>query len=105
MRKIQSIEMREIHQVFVETTPWYATLRIISKGRNLNDVKILFLKKEDAKKARRLIEGLLVALTEGVDLSSVPDEEIMKEVEKIGEAEKIEHASKMQKDIIALGFK
>ena len=51
------------------------------------------MKKNDAKKARRIIQGIIAAHKEGVDLSSLAEEGLVEKLETLGGAGDIESMS------------
>jgi hypothetical protein len=93
MRRLHTISIEDISDIFVETTPFYATLKIVDKDFIENSVEVPFLKKDDAKRARRLIQGLVTAYKEGVDLTSLPDEGLVAKLEVLGSAGEVENIS------------
>lgn len=85
-RHLHTIPVENIQDVFVEMTPFYATLKIIDKGFVENTIEVSYLKKREAKSARRIIQGLITAFKEGIDLASLPDEGLLKKLEVLGSA-------------------
>jgi hypothetical protein len=82
--RVHSIALKDISDVFIETAPMYATLKIIDRNFIENQVIVPFLKKENAVKAQRIIQGLIVAEREGVDLSKVLDDSLVEKLETLG---------------------
>lgn len=85
-RHLHTIPVENIQDVFVEMTPFFATIKVIDKGYVENTIEVPFLKKEDAKKVRRVVQGLITAYKEGVDLASLPDEDLVAKLEILGDA-------------------
>lgn len=81
-----SILIQNINGVTVTTGLFFATLSVEISGFEQNPEDIRFLPKESALKAKRIILGLVAAHKEGVDLSKIPMEKIVSEVEEIGRA-------------------
>lgn len=90
MRRLHTLAIKDIEDVFIEETPVYAALKIVDKGFVENVVEVQFLKKDEAKKARRLIQGLVTAYKEGVDVAYLPDEELAEKLEILGDAGEVE---------------
>lgn len=89
-RRLHTIDIKDIEDVFVQTTPFYATLQIVDKGFVENSVQIQFLRKHDAKKARRIIQGLMSAKKEGIDILSLPQDGLLEKLEALGDAGEVE---------------
>lgn len=90
MRRLHTVSIEDISDVFVETTPWYATLKIVDKDFIENSVEVQFLRKNDAKKARRIIQGLVTAFKEGINIATLPDESLLEKLEALGNAGEVE---------------
>ena len=73
-----------IREVFVETSPWFATLKIVGKDFNGKSVKISFLKRDDALKAKKIIQGLSIGVKEGVDFSQIQKDSLSEKLEDLG---------------------
>ena len=87
--EIHSIPIANIVDVYVETGPLFATLRILPQLVFEHQVtEITKLWKTDAVKARDMIQGLIVAIKEDIDVSKLPEEE---------------DVSKLQHELIHLG--
>lgn len=85
--EIRSIHIKNISHIFVDTGPFFATLNIIDQSvleDNVGKVQIPYIKKEEALRARRIIQGLIVANKEGVDLFKLTDNDLDKKLEEIG---------------------
>jgi hypothetical protein len=82
--QIISILISEISSVEADTTLFFGTLRISSKLPGAAPLEVPFLRKSDAMKARRIIQGLAVSLTNKVDVTKIPNEQLVDGVEKLG---------------------
>jgi hypothetical protein len=85
-----SVKIQDITDVMVETSPFFATLKIIDWGFTENSIRISFLKISDARKLRRIIQGLVIANREGVSLTNLKDEHLIEKVEAIGKIREID---------------
>lgn len=81
-----TIHIRNILDVIVDCSVLFATLRIMYQGFGPNTINVRFLKKREAQKARRIIQGLAVATKEGVDFTKLITPELVNKVENIGSA-------------------
>jgi hypothetical protein len=86
--EIKSVGIEDISEVAVSTTIVFATLRIAARSFIDNMVEIQFLRKQDAMKARRIIEGLRILHGEKVDLSTLDLSQLVTKVEEIGAFQK-----------------
>lgn len=92
-RQVESILYRDVADVIMETSPFFATLEIIERHNKDRPFKIAFLKKNDAAYARRIIQGLVILKgmpTRDFDLSIFEKEELLQKLEELGGARKIE---------------
>ncbi len=84
-QRIHSIAIQDISDVFVDTSPWYASLRIAYKGLIEKSIKISFLKRNDALKAKKIIHGLMIGIKEGIDFSKlVNNDQLIEKLEDLG---------------------
>lgn len=89
---IISLPIRNLIDVTVDAGPFFATLSFIdnSFAPNQNVIKVHYLKRGDAQKVRRIVQGLIIVTKEDVDLSHVTAEDLINTAESIGRAEAIE---------------
>lgn len=83
-RYIQTFDLENIAEVQVETTPLFSKLTLIDKTLKESKVEIKNLKTGEAMKARRIIQGLLSARDKKIDLSEIPDDEVIDKLEELG---------------------
>lgn len=83
-RQTSSIPLRDIASVEVQTSPFFATLSIINMRYPMEPHVINYLKKNEAIKAKTIIDGLLVALSQGADIAEIEPNTLLKEIEKVG---------------------
>lgn len=86
--EVRSMEIVDVEDVTVEAGPFFATLIIVEKSK-VSTLIVKYLKTGDAIKARRIIQGLVLANKGGIDLSKIKDEELLKRVEELGRAREI----------------
>lgn len=79
-----SIFIKNITDVFVDTGPFFATLKIVDRGYVENTIVVKFLKREEAKRARRIIQGLVIACSQDIDLSKLDESDLLHKVELLG---------------------
>jgi hypothetical protein len=86
IQNVQSIYINDIAQVDVTANIILAGVSI--KDRFFADKEHLVnhLKKSDAYKARRIIQGLIVANRESIDLSKVHENDLAQKLEELGQA-------------------
>ncbi len=84
--RVHGIYIRNISDVYVDTGPFFATLKIIDQGIVENTVIVNYLKKKEALKAREIIQGLIVANRHGIDVSAIDDTDLVNKLVSLGEA-------------------
>ncbi len=73
--EIHSIPIKNIVDIYVDTGPFFATLRILPQLIFQNQItQIPKLWKSDAMKARDVIQGLILATKENINVTNLPDE-------------------------------
>ena len=84
--EIRSISIGSIGQIYVDTGPIFATLDIVDQVYvdESSRIKIAYLKKEEALRARRIIQGLIIARNEDIDIAKVHDGDLVRKLEQIG---------------------
>lgn len=88
--RIVTIPIKNISDVLVDTSIFFSTIKIVDVYFSRNEVSLSFLKNNDAKKARRIIQGLVTANKEGIDLAHLSEEEILDKIEEIGKIYSLE---------------
>ncbi len=78
-----SVDIKDISNVFIESSLFYATLQIVSRTFIQNDIKIGNLSKKKAVKARMIIEGLRTLAGHNLDTSSFNVPELISKIEEI----------------------
>lgn len=77
-----SVDIKDISNVFIESSLFFAKLQIVSRTYIQNDVKMNYLQKGKAEKAKMIIEGLRIFANNDIDTS---DYEIDELISKLGE--------------------
>lgn len=86
--QIHSVFVKDISDVLVETSWFFSTLKIIDVGYTENSIDVNYLTTDDAKKARKVIQGLIVAHKQGLDLSKYELPDLSQKLEELGRAER-----------------
>lgn len=81
-----SIPLRDIANIEIQTAPFFATLRIINIRYPMHPLILRYLKKDDAFRAKNIIDGLLVAMSQGADISAIEPKQFLEEIERVGES-------------------
>ncbi len=77
-----SVDIKDISNVFIESSIFFATLQVVSRPYVQNDIKIGKLNKTKAARARMIIEGLRTFAVHNIDTSNYGIEEL---ISKIGQ--------------------
>jgi hypothetical protein len=83
-QQIHSIPIAEVGSIEVSTNMFFGNIKIFYKIINQPVWEVKGLKKSDALRARRIIEGLLISKSQNIDISSIPTTELSSWLEKIG---------------------
>lgn len=89
--QIRSLAVKDLGEIIVETGMFFATLKILERrvGPD-NIIEIKNLKREDAMRARRILQGLVAADKQGIDLTKFDPEELAKKAEELGQTTEAE---------------
>jgi len=85
--EVHSVDIKDISNIFINRTIFFAQLVIISKTFEENEIKIRNLKTEEAVFARRIIEGLRVFVNKQIDTSSYTKKELVSKLEELSTTE------------------
>lgn len=77
-----SVDIRDISNVFLESSLFFATLQIVSRTFIKNNIKMMYLNKKEAEKVKMVIEGLRIFLDKEIDTSNY---EVGELIDKLGE--------------------
>lgn len=80
----RSILLKNVTDVFVDLDLWFASMKLIDRSYAENVLVIKYLPKADAIKARRIIQGLIVAVQNGIDLNTINSTELLSKIEELG---------------------
>jgi hypothetical protein len=79
----QSVYIKDIMDVIIETGPFFSSLRIVDIGYAQNKLSIKYLLRKDASCARQILEGLLAGTKAGVDFSCLKKGEILRVINSL----------------------
>lgn len=81
--EVHSVDIKNISNIFINTTIFFSQLVIISKTFEENEIKIRNLKTKEAIFARRIIEGLRIFENKQIDTSGYSREELMVKLQEL----------------------
>jgi len=81
--EVHSIDIKNISNIFINTSIFFSQLVIISKTFEENEVKISSLRTKEAVFARRIIEGLRIFESQKIDTSSYSKEELIAKLKEL----------------------
>lgn len=84
-----SIPIKNISDVIINTIPFFASMTIVDRFFRQDTVTVSFLKKDEAHQARKIIQGLVIATREGVDVSKIEVKELIRRAEALGKMQAI----------------
>lgn len=77
-----SIEIKNIANVFIESSLFFATIQVVSNTYVQNDIKIGYLYKKKAIKVQRIIEGLRLFREHNINTSNYGIDELIAKTEE-----------------------
>jgi hypothetical protein len=80
--QVHSVDIKDISNIFINLSPFFAELVLVSKTFAENEIRIHALRKKEAVIARRIIEGLRTFEEKQIDTSTYTKEEL---VAKLGQ--------------------
>lgn len=78
-----SVDINDISNVFIESSFLFSTLQVVSRTYIQNDIKIGYLNKKKAIKARMIIEGLRTLARHNLNTSSYEVDELILKIEEM----------------------
>jgi hypothetical protein len=81
--QVHSVDIKDISNVFVNTMPFYASLEIVSRTFEDNEITIRALWRSEAILIRRLIEGMRVLEFKQIDTSNYTKEELVAKLKEL----------------------
>ncbi|MCJ7804920.1 hypothetical protein MUP35_04290 [Patescibacteria group bacterium] len=85
--QVHSVDIKDISNIFINTSPFFAQLVIVSKTFKENEIRIKYLRKEEAVFVRRMIEGLRIFENKQIDTSVYTKEELIAKLEELSTTE------------------
>lgn len=85
-----SLSKESIEEVSLASGPIFSTLKIRTTRASDPCVQISYLRKEEAFKATRLIQGIITATKNDISLENIDSDDLAEKLEGLGSAKKIE---------------
>ena len=85
--EVHSVDIKDISNIFINTVIFFSQLIIVSKTFEENEIKITNLLTKEAVFARRIIEGLRVFVSKGIDTSVYSKDELIAKLEELSKTE------------------
>lgn len=86
---VYTVDLRNIANVIINTSPFFAQMVIVSKTFTENEIKINSLWIKDAIYVRRLIEGLRVLESNEIDTSGYTKRDLIGKLEELSSTETV----------------
>lgn len=87
--RLHSIPIGNVMDVFIDIGPFFATLHVVDMSFVENKMAVSYLKRKDAVKARRIIQGLIALHLEDVDIAALNHKELVAKLEELGRAKEV----------------
>lgn len=75
--EVHSVDLKDVSNIFINMTPFFAQLVIVSKTFTENEIRIASLWKDEAIYLRRIVEGLRTFASENIDTSVYTQGELL----------------------------
>jgi hypothetical protein len=85
--EVHSVDIKDISNIFINTTLFFSQLVIISKTFEENQIRIRNLRPSEAVFVRRIIEGLRELDSKQIDTSSYSKEELVSKLQELSTTE------------------
>lgn len=85
--EVHSVDIQDISNVFINTMAFFSQLVIISKTFEENEIKIRYLRTNEAVYARRIIEGLRTFENKHIDTALYSTEELIAKLAELSTTE------------------
>lgn len=85
-----SIHIKDIMDVFIDTSLFFSTIKIVDRGYTDNGIDIKWLKNNDAIRLRRIIQGLIIAHRQQLDFTKIDTKDLVSKIEDLGRVKEIE---------------
>lgn len=85
--EVHSVDIKDISNVFINTTILFSQLVIISNTFEKNEIKLKNLRPKEAVFVRRIIEGLRIFVSKQIDTSTYSVEELVAKLEELSTTE------------------
>lgn len=85
-KQVRSVVYSDIFNVVIHEGLFFAKLEIIDRYFSEQSIVIEFLKKKDAILARRIIQGMVIAKKEKIDLQALPIKDLIEKLDRIGKS-------------------
>lgn len=79
-----SLSINIIQEINIESGPLFSNIKFITIKPTEPIVSVKYLKKKDAIKARRIVQGLIIAHRNGVHMETIDPKELAYKVEELG---------------------
>lgn len=85
--EVHSVDIKDISNIFINKAFFFSQLEIVSRTFEDNQVRIKYLKNDEAIFIRRIIEGLRIFVSKDIDTSRYSKEELIAKLEELSRTE------------------
>lgn len=83
--EVMSIRIEDILNVTADVGPFFGSLKIYTRFfQNDKPYSVSFLRREDALRIKRILQGYVIALQKNIDCSTLPTPELAKMLDDLG---------------------
>lgn len=84
---VHSVDIEDISNIFINITPFFAQLVIVSATFTENEIRIRNLRKKEAVFVRRIVEGLRIFKDKKIDTSGYSKQELINKLQELSRTE------------------
>lgn len=85
-----TIPVKNISDIHLQTTPFFASLKFIDRTFVENSFEIDYLKIHDAERVRKIVQGLIIASAEKIDVDKIDTQTLKEQAEQLGNMHQME---------------
>lgn len=82
--EVVSLQIEDILNIEVDTGPFFGSLKIYTRIYGSEPLRITFLARRDAVAVKRIIEGLLIASQQQMDITDLNRTDLLKLLKRLG---------------------
>jgi len=83
-QEILTVSIHDVQAVNVETSPFFSSIKLLNRTPMIPEISIDNLRTSDAMKLQAVVQGLLIARKEDINVNDLPPDQTLRQVRKLG---------------------